>query len=207
MAYGARLLSGLRAKPSRGFKSRHLRRTSHRQPPREACPGEAAVQVQVDHPAVQACAPGAPETRCTNSQQSFPTGGCAERALCEKVSSPALAEMRTATVIIPCSRRLRSRSRLLQDRAVQTYEDRFGRSCGCSWPTLKVSDDLTRIAPTRHQQRTLMNRTRSAAKWVAGALAATALVLATTSAPASAISRLDNSPNQTINQRFDTGWG
>ena len=25
MAYGARLLSGLRAKPSRGFKSRHLR--------------------------------------------------------------------------------------------------------------------------------------------------------------------------------------
>ena len=52
-----------------------------------------------------------------------------------------------------------------------------------------------------------MKRTRSAAKWVAGALAATALVLATTSAPASAVSRLDNSPNQTINQRFDTGWG
>ena len=27
MAYGARLLSGLRVTPSRGFKSRHLRRT------------------------------------------------------------------------------------------------------------------------------------------------------------------------------------
>ncbi len=27
MAYGARLLSGLRVEPSRGFKSRHLRRT------------------------------------------------------------------------------------------------------------------------------------------------------------------------------------
>jgi hypothetical protein len=52
-----------------------------------------------------------------------------------------------------------------------------------------------------------MNRTRSAAKWVAGALAATALVLATTSAPATAAPKSDNgTANQTISQR-DTGWG
>ncbi len=53
-----------------------------------------------------------------------------------------------------------------------------------------------------------MDKTRAAVKWVAGALAATALVIVTTSAPATAAKPDHGSVSGgTTTSRYDTGWG
>ncbi len=78
----------------------------------------------------------------------------------------------------------------LQINALQTYEDRFGREHAHACPTLDSGRSSRRPAPTNNRLKP-MNKTRFAARIIAGTLASAILALGTLAAPA---------------QAKDTGW-